>query len=212
MKDPIETMIPSCPGARGFLCLSLPFMELLPSPSVLALNLEETMANQSFDQGSVRTPGTTSSKKGSDEASSRSGIRRDQRQSRNKSGETISNQVQGLLDQQVVKGAKVASNVANSARRAADELETDTPQLANLVRGIADRLQDYSRNLENQSATDIYRTASDFTRRQPAVVFSLAALAGFFALRTFKSSSSDAGNARGSRRTHNVIGEEFHGS
>jgi ElaB/YqjD/DUF883 family membrane-anchored ribosome-binding protein len=116
------------------------------------------------------------------------------------------------LEQQVVKGAKVVSNVANSARRAADELETDTPQLADLMRGMADRLQGYSRNLENQSVTDIYQTASDFTRRQPAVVFGLAALAGFFALRTFKSSSSDADNARAGRRTNNMIGEEFHGS
>lgn len=173
------------------------------------------MASQSFDQESVRTPGrrTTTSKEAGGEASSTSGIRRDQnRQSPNQSGETISSQVQGLLDQQVVKGAKVVSNVANSARRAADELETDTPQLADLMRGMADRLQDYSRNLENQSVADIYQTASDFTRRQPAVVFGLAALAGFFALRTFKSSSSDAGNARGTRPTNDRIGEEFHGS
>ena len=171
------------------------------------------MASQSFDQGSVRIPrGTTSEERGG-EASSTSGSRWDQnRQSPNQSGETISSQVQGLLEQQVVKGAKVVSNVANSARRAADELETDTPQLADLMRGMADRLQGYSRNLENQSVTDIYQTASDFTRRQPAVVFGLAALAGFFALRTFKSSSSDADNARAGRRTNNMIGEEFHGS
>jgi ElaB/YqjD/DUF883 family membrane-anchored ribosome-binding protein len=173
------------------------------------------MASQSFDQGSVRTRGgkTTTSEERGGEASSTSGIRRDQnRQSPNQSGETISSQVQGLLDQQVVKGAKVVSNVANSARRAADELETDTPQLAGLVRGMADRLQDYSRTLENQSVTDIYQTASDFTRRQPEVVFGVAALAGFFALRTFKSSSSEAGNAIGTQRTNNMIGEEFHGS
>ena len=173
------------------------------------------MASQNFDQESVRTRGrrTTISKEGVGEASSTSGIRRDQNSERpNQSGETISSHVQELLDQQVVKGAKVVSNVANSARRAADELETETPQLADLVRGMADQLQDYSRNLENQSVTDIYQTASDFTRRQPAVVFGLAALAGFFALRTFKSSSSDAGNARGGRGTNNVTGEEFHGS
>jgi hypothetical protein len=171
--------------------------------------VEEKMASQSFDQGSARTRGgRTTSKEGEGEAS---GIRTDENRP-NQSEETISSQVQGLLDQQVVRGAKVVSNVANSARRAADEFETDTPQLAGLVRGMADRLQDYSRNLENQSVTDIYQTASDFTRRQPAVVFGLAALAGFFALRTFKSSSSDAGNARGTQRTNKMMGEEFHGS
>ena len=82
---------------------------------------------------------------------------------------TITSQVQGALDQQVVRGAKVMTNVAQSARRAADELESDAPQIAGLVRGVADRVEQYSRSLENQSVTDIYQTASDFTRRQPAV-------------------------------------------
>jgi hypothetical protein len=123
---------------------------------------------------------------------------------------TLTSQVQGVLDQQVVKGAKMMSNVANSTRRAADELQIDAPQLAGLVRGMADRLQDYSRNLEEQSVSDIYRTASDFTRRQPAVVFGLAALAGFFVLRTIKSSSTSM-PAQGSRVSTSQ-GGEFHGS
>jgi hypothetical protein len=118
--------------------------------------------------------------------------------------------MQGVLDQQVVKGAKMMSNVANSTRRAADELQTDAPQLAGLVRGMADRLQDYSRNLENQSAADMYRAASDFTRQQPAVVFGLAALAGFLALRTLRSSSSEYRTPRSGPM--NTIGGDFHGS
>ena len=121
----------------------------------------------------------------------------------------LTSQMQGVLDQQVVKGAKMMSNVANSTRRAADELQTDAPQLAGLVRGMADRLQDYSRDLENQSAADLYRAASDFTRQQPAVVFGLAALAGFLALRTFRSSSSEYGTPK-SGRMH-TTGGEFHG-
>ena len=121
----------------------------------------------------------------------------------------LTSQMQGVLDQQVVKGAKMMSNVANSTRRAADELQTDAPQLAGLVRGMADRLQDYSRNLENQSAADMYRAASDFTRQQPAVVFGLAALAGFLALRTFRSSSSEYRTPKSARM--NTTGGEFHG-
>jgi hypothetical protein len=41
--------------------------------------------------------------------------------------------------------------------------------------------------LQDQSVDQLWRSASNYTRRQPAVVFGLAALAGFFALRTFKS-------------------------
>ena len=102
------------------------------------------------------------------------------------------------------------TNIAHSAKRAADELETDAPQIAGLVRGMADRVEAYSRNLENQSVTDIYQGASDYTRRQPAIVFGLAALAGFFALRTLKSSSTSASLKSGQRTTSQ--GEEIHGS
>jgi hypothetical protein len=133
------------------------------------------MANQKFDQERSQSqrekgPGTA-----------RSNISGSGSASHQQSGTTsaITSQVQGALDQQVVRGARVMSNVAQSARRAADELETDAPQIAGLVRGVADRVEEYSRNLEDQSVTDIYQTASDFTRRQPAVVFGVAALAGF---------------------------------
>jgi ElaB/YqjD/DUF883 family membrane-anchored ribosome-binding protein len=121
----------------------------------------------------------------------------------------IISQLQAAMDEQVVRGAQSMTTVAKSARRAADELETAAPQIAGLVRGVADRVEDYSRNLETQSAADIYEAASDFTRRQPAVVFGLAALAGFFALRTIKNSSTRSG--RGSP-VNSSRGEEFHGS
>jgi ElaB/YqjD/DUF883 family membrane-anchored ribosome-binding protein len=116
------------------------------------------------------------------------------------SASTLTSQVQDTLDQQVVRGARMITNVAHSARRAADELETDAPQIAGLVRGVADRVEEYSRSLEHQSVTDIYEAASDFTRRQPAAVFGIAALAGFFALRSLKSSQRSAASGTRAKR------------
>jgi ElaB/YqjD/DUF883 family membrane-anchored ribosome-binding protein len=124
-------------------------------------------------------------------------------------GATITSQVQGALDQQLVRGARVVTNVARSARRAADELDNDAPQIAGLVRGMADRVEEYSTSLQNQSVTDVYQAASDFTRRQPAVVFGVAALAGFFALRTFKVSAPGYESGNRARRPES---EEFYGS
>ena len=122
---------------------------------------------------------------------------------------SVTSQIQDVLDEQVVRGARTITTVARSARRAADELQSDAPQIAGLVRGVADRVQEYSRILETQSATDIYQAASDFTRRQPAVVFGVAALAGFFALRTLKNSST---SSRRGRPVSSPGGEEFYGS
>jgi hypothetical protein len=124
-------------------------------------------------------------------------------------GGTVSRQVQDALDQQVMRGARTMAIVAHSARRAAGDLENDAPQIAGLVRGMADRIEEYSRDLEHQSVTDIYQSASDFTRRQPAVVFGIAALAGFLALRTLRSGQT---NSSSPGRTSRPQGEELHGS
>jgi hypothetical protein len=124
-------------------------------------------------------------------------------------GSTITSEVQGVLDQQVVRAARMVSNVARSTRRTAEELKQDAPQLAMLVRGLADRAEEYSHRLEDQSVTDIYQSASDFTRRQPAVVFGVAALAGFFALRILKSSRATSADGM---RTSSPRNEQFYGS
>ena len=59
--------------------------------------------------------------------------------------------------------------------------------LRSLVRGFAHNVDNYADNLEDQTVEQLAQSASDFTRRQPALVFGLAAIAGFFAFRTFKS-------------------------
>lgn len=161
------------------------------------------MGNQRFGQESSQRGGRSGA------AGSRTSGSSSARDQEGGVATTVTSQVQDALDQQVVRGARTITNVARSARRAADELETDAPQIAGLVRGVADRVEEYSRSLETQSVTDIYQAASDFTRRQPAVVFGVAALAGFFALRTFRSSSTSSGRGR---PMNSPRGEEFHGS
>jgi hypothetical protein len=55
------------------------------------------------------------------------------------------------------------------------------------------------------------RTASDFTRRQPALVFGLASLAGFMLLRVLK--SNPPGNSRATHFGDERVGgsRQFHG-
>lgn len=100
---------------------------------------------------------------------------------------TVTSQVKDVLDRQVGHGADIAGHFAGSARLAAKDLDQHAPQLAGLVRTFADRVESYSDELRDQSIEGLVRAASDITRRQPALVFGLAALAGFVAFRTFKS-------------------------
>jgi len=103
---------------------------------------------------------------------------------------TVAGQVKELLDRQVGSGADVVGHVAGAVKRAAQELDRDVPQLAELVRTAAGQIDGYADGLRGQSVEQLVRAASDFTRRQPAMVFGLAAVAGFFALRVLKSTPS----------------------
>ena len=97
----------------------------------------------------------------------------------------------GFLNSQVAAGADLAGHVADSVRSAADKLEQNAPQLAGLVRGAAQGVEGFSRDMRDQSVEDLWRTASDFSRKQPALVFGLASLAGFLLFRVLKAESSD---------------------
>jgi len=122
----------------------------------------------------------------------------------------VNQKAKGFLDQQVAVGADLAHHVADSVRTAAENLDRNSPRLAGMVRSAADKVDEVSSNLREQSLNDILRTSSDFTRRQPALVFGLASLAGFFLFRVLKSSpSSPSGNYRAAQRSNSRSGQ-FH--
>ncbi|MDQ2083604.1 hypothetical protein RA307_25750 [Xanthobacteraceae bacterium Astr-EGSB] len=99
-------------------------------------------------------------------------------------------QMKGVLDRQVGVAASVVGDVARSFHVAADDLERNAPFAGDLMHGLADRMSGYAEDLQAQNTDDLLRTASDFTRRQPAMVFGLAALAGFLMFRAIKHTPS----------------------
>jgi hypothetical protein len=98
--------------------------------------------------------------------------------------------VMGLLNDQLGAGAETAGRFASSMRLAADDLDRENPMLARLVRGVAHNVDNYADNLEGKTVEQLAKNASDLTRRQPALVFGAAAIAGFFAFRVFKNAQS----------------------
>jgi hypothetical protein len=104
---------------------------------------------------------------------------------------TMSDNVKGILNEQLGAGVNTAGKFASSMRHAADDLEQqESVLLADLVRGFAQNVDNYADSLEGQTVEQLAQSASDFTRRQPALVFGLAAIAGFFVFRTLKSARS----------------------
>ena len=115
---------------------------------------------------------------------------------------TMSDHVMGLLNDQLGVGAQSAINFAGSMRVAANELEQENPMLAGLVRGFAQNVDQYADQLEDRSVDQLVQSASDFTRRQPALTFGLAALAGFFAFRMFKNAHASSASSPSIQPTH----------
>jgi hypothetical protein len=61
-------------------------------------------------------------------------------------------QAKGFLNMQVTAGADMVGHVAESARTAADSLDQNAPQLAGLVRNVAERAEEFSQDLREQTA------------------------------------------------------------
>jgi hypothetical protein len=158
------------------------------------------MTNQDFHRSSTESTGTGgsasewTSKTAKDAMSKASSFAEEAtgkvKQAASETAETLTGEMKQLLNRQVRGGADMLGYVARSARRAAEDLEHDSPQMAGLARGLASQVDHYAEGLRDQSIDEIWRSAADFTRRQPALVFGLAALVGFVALRTVKSSPS----------------------
>jgi ElaB/YqjD/DUF883 family membrane-anchored ribosome-binding protein len=103
----------------------------------------------------------------------------------------------GFLNQRMAGGADLASHIADSAKCAADSLDEKAPQLADLVRGAADKVAEFSQDIRGKSVDQLLRDASDYTRHRPAVVFGLASLAGFLLLRVIKANPGKTSEATG---------------
>jgi len=157
------------------------------------------MGDQSFDasdptatQGSHRT-GRSHTTAG-DAFSKASDMARDAgaraKRAASETASSMTDSVMGVLNEQLGTGAASASRLADAMRVAADDLSRENPLLAGAVRTFARNVDGYADRLENQTVEQLTQTASDYTRRQPALVFGLAAVAGFFAFRTFKNAQS----------------------
>lgn len=136
------------------------------------------------------------------------------RHTANETAATISGEIKHLLDRQVSGGATMAGHLASSTKRAAEDLDRDVPQLAAVVRVVADQIDGFAGNLQGQTVDQLVKGAGDFTRRQPALMFGLAAVAGFFIVRTLKSTPATIASPpiQASNDGHPSSSSSFHGS
>jgi ElaB/YqjD/DUF883 family membrane-anchored ribosome-binding protein len=109
--------------------------------------------------------------------------------------------IKGALNQKVGVGADLVGHVADSVRAAADNLKQNAPQLAGLVTVAADKIDELSSSVRDKTVDELFKDASDFARRQPAVVFGAAAAVGFLLFRILKVAPSATTGQSGSARS-----------
>ena len=119
--------------------------------------------------------------------------------------------VKGVLGEKVASGAELVGQVARSARRAADDLERNSPQISGLLRDASGRMDEFSRTLLAKSVDELVEAASGYARRQPAMLFGAAAVAGFALFRLLKVGSQQGSMRRGSK-TDGLSGRRLHDS
>jgi ElaB/YqjD/DUF883 family membrane-anchored ribosome-binding protein len=122
-------------------------------------------------------------------------------------------QAKVFMGRKVDAGADLIGHVAASARVAANDLDRNAPQLAALVRDAGEKMEQFSRQMHDQTIDQLVRKGSDFARERPAVMFGAAAACGFFLFRLFKAGSrrSDDRTAHHDRDDHPGFGHPgFH--
>lgn len=105
-------------------------------------------------------------------------------------GSRTNEQARRLADRQLSMGAEIIGDVADAVRTAAERLDRNEPQIAQLARGAADRIEDFSDTIRGQSAEELWHASADFARRRPAMLFGATAGLGFLLFRLLKTGSS----------------------
>ena len=101
----------------------------------------------------------------------------------NDAGERISSAV----NDQKTAGADYLETVAQAIGRAAEEFEADVPQAAKYIRRAGSQLGDLATSVRDRDLRELVSEVESLARRQPALFFGGAMIAGFAAIRFIKS-------------------------
>jgi len=101
-------------------------------------------------------------------------------------------QLREQIDTRTTEAGEQLSSAAQAIRRASEQLRTEgNARAANLVDTVADRGEQLGSYLTRTDGNGLLQDVEDFTRRQPWLMATAGALAGFLASRFVKASSGN---------------------
>jgi hypothetical protein len=94
-------------------------------------------------------------------------------------------------------GADQLRLLARAIRSASEAVQPDVPRVANYMKSLSGKLDRASSDIRESELDELGRSASDFAKRNPALVFGGAMLAGLALSRFLKSSHFNSQNRYG---------------
>jgi len=93
-------------------------------------------------------------------------------------------------EKQKRQSADAIKGFARAIRRAGEEIDSQSPAISRQFHNVAQRVETLSDSIREKSVRDLFTSASNLARAQPAVFFAGAAVAGFALARFIKSSAT----------------------
>lgn len=99
----------------------------------------------------------------------------------------VSDEVSHAIDKEKQRGAESVLGIARAITTAAEELDQQSPALAGHLKTAARSIESLSKGIKDRNLRELTDEAGNLARRQPAVFFAGAVLAGFTLARFLKS-------------------------
>ncbi|SFK18101.1 hypothetical protein [Methylocapsa palsarum] len=109
-----------------------------------------------------------------------------------------------FAEQQKTYGLRSVGSAAQAAQEAADRLGGESPSLANVIRNAATKVEQMSKDLEDQKIEDIVASVSSLARTEPVAFFGGSVIVGFMLSRLLKSGSGDFSRATANSRPRDL--------
>jgi len=106
--------------------------------------------------------------------------------------EPIKDKAEQLAEDQKQASTGHMRTLATAVHGAARELEGEMPKIANSVHDVAQRLERTADDLRNRNVEQLFEDFDRYARKQPAIVFGGALMAGFVLSRFLRSSATPA--------------------
>lgn len=82
------------------------------------------------------------------------------------------------VHEQKSAGADAVGDLARAAKGAADNFQDRAPELANMVRNVADRVEGVSNDIRDRSLNDLITSVTEFASARPMAFLGCGVLAG----------------------------------